>query len=309
MTTFVVTTSADVANGDVSPNDLSLREAMELANTRPGADRITFADGVDYVALADKLPTISDDLRLIGGGDVVLDANADGDFDPRTTAEDGSRRGLDIRGDKIAVTIDGLTITGGSTSFGGGGIRSERDVDLVVVDSSVVGNNDDRGSGGGIKSLGDLKLLRTSVLDNVGSAGGGIAVFGDALVADSTIRGNQSGYGYEVLGGGGIYAAGGLTLRHSRVIGNEDSDLYGGLANCSACLCSSRSARAARRFPQLPRLFAPGRAARAHSTQYPKVSHAAPPADFRGLSRWRSHCSPCLHSATRWRPCRKSTPT
>ena len=44
---------------------------------------------------------------------MVLDANADGDFDPATTAEEGNRRGLDIRGDDIAVTIDGLTITGG----------------------------------------------------------------------------------------------------------------------------------------------------------------------------------------------------
>src|SRR5687768_8990040 len=46
MTTFVVTTSVDVANGDVSENDLSLREAIELANTTLGAERITFADGI-----------------------------------------------------------------------------------------------------------------------------------------------------------------------------------------------------------------------------------------------------------------------
>ena len=64
--------------------------------------------------------------------------------------------------------------------------------------------------------------------DNVGSAGGGVAVFGDARVVQSTIRGNQSGYGYDVFGGGGIYAAGGLVLRHSRVVDNEDADLYGG---------------------------------------------------------------------------------
>ena len=141
MTTFVVTTSADVANGDVSENDLSLREAIELANASSGADRITFADGIDYIALTDKLPTISDGLRLVGGGDVVLDANADGDFDPATTAEDGNRRGLDIRGDDIAVTIDGLTITGGSASAGGAGIRSGRRVDLAVVDSRIAGND------------------------------------------------------------------------------------------------------------------------------------------------------------------------
>ena len=132
MTTFVVTTSVDVANGDVSENDLSLREAIELANASAGADRITFADEIDYIALTDKLPTISDGLRLVGGGDAVLDANADGDFDPGTTAEDGDRRGLDIKGDDIAGDdrrIDGspaASISDGS----GGGIRSDAVFDL-----------------------------------------------------------------------------------------------------------------------------------------------------------------------------------
>ena len=154
MTTFVVTTSADVANGDVSENDLSLREAIELANASSGRDRITFGDGIDYVALNEALPTISDGLRLVGGGKVTLDANADGDHDPETFAQGfvNAQRGLDIDGDGISVSIQGLSITGGSVSLtggsvspeeqdprnGGGGIRSSAGVELAVIDSVVI---------------------------------------------------------------------------------------------------------------------------------------------------------------------------
>ena len=196
MTTFVVTTSADVANGDVSENDLSLREAIELANANPGADRITFADGIDYVALTDKLPTISDGLRLVGGGDVVLDANADGDFDAEDTAEERNRRGLDIQGEDIEVTIDGLTITGGSISdgTGGGGIRSGADSHLKIVDSLIVRNwvggrlPLGTGSGGGILAGGDCEILRTRIHENcAGDEGGGIAVGGDCRIERSRI--------------------------------------------------------------------------------------------------------------------------
>ena len=87
MATFVVTTSRDVANGDVSEDDLSLREAITLANSRAGADRIVFAEDIDEVKLRDALPRISDDLKLVGGGHVALDANADsrdGDFRRRS---------------------------------------------------------------------------------------------------------------------------------------------------------------------------------------------------------------------------------
>src|SRR5262249_51326344 len=41
-----VTVVADQDNGDFSPNDLSLREAIEFANKLPGADLITFDKSV-----------------------------------------------------------------------------------------------------------------------------------------------------------------------------------------------------------------------------------------------------------------------
>jgi hypothetical protein len=224
MTTFVVTTSADVANGDVSPDDLSLREAIELANASSGADRITFADGIDYVALTDELPTISDGLRLVGGGNVVLDANADGDLDPGTTAEEGSRRGLTMEGDGVAVTVDGLTITGGSTESGGGGggIWSGGGVDLKIVGCEIVRNTAGYDYGGGIRAFGNLTLVRSSIEGNIGFAGGGVFAQGTTRVSHSTIKGNESG------SGGGIYSVGPLSLWHSVIVANQAVHTYGG---------------------------------------------------------------------------------
>jgi hypothetical protein len=234
MTAFVVTTFDDVANGDVSENDLSLREAIALANARPGGDRITFADTIDYVALTDELPTISDSLRLVGGRNVVLDANADGDFDPATTADEGNRRALDIGGGDIAVTIDGLTITGGSTSSGGGGIRSARNVDLTLVDGRIAANRDHGDAGGGILADGNLTLRRSVVADNISTGeGGGIAVrFGEARIVHSRIEGNEANRG------GGIEAHH-LTMLHSQVAMNRAVSGGGGIAAYDATLLTA----------------------------------------------------------------------
>jgi hypothetical protein len=230
MASFIVTVEEAVADGDLSAGDLSIREAIQLANARSGADSITFADDVRYIALGAALPSIIDDLRLVGGGDVVLDANADGDRNPLSTAEDGNRRALDIRGGDIAATIDGLTITGGS-AVGGGGIRAGSGVDLTVSDSRIVRNRDHGDCGGGIEAEDDLTLVRSVVRDNVAVAGGGLAVFGDARVLHSTVRSNSSSELASsvdgLYGGGGIYAAGGLVLRDSRVVYNRDDETYG----------------------------------------------------------------------------------
>jgi hypothetical protein len=234
MARFVVTVSEDLDNGNTSAGDLSLREAIGLANSRAGADRITFADDVHRVTLRDALPIVSDDLRLIGGGDVVLDANA---------SVEAPRRALDIRGDGIEASIEGLTITGGRHADGGGGIRSGRDVDLRVVDCEIEGNHAGLGAaGGGIWAAGDLTLLRSRIDGNraFGGDGGGIAVFGEAIVRGSTIEGNQGSRGGGIAafgeaivrgstiegnatggGGGGIFAADGLTITNSDVLRNQ----------------------------------------------------------------------------------------
>ena len=129
MTTFVVTTSADVANGDVSENDLSLREAIELANANGGPDRIRFANGIDLITLRDALPSVTESLAIRGRGSVTIDANAQPEQPRRALDFDGAER----------VVIDGLVITGGRVnSEDGGGVRA-RDVDGLEVEKHNVG--------------------------------------------------------------------------------------------------------------------------------------------------------------------------
>jgi len=142
MSVIIVTASKDVDNGDLSKDNISLREAISLANDRPGFDRIEFADHIDTIRLRDALPRINDDLRLVGGGDVVLDANAD-------PSSGEHRRALDIGGHsrEIEVTIKDLTITGGDAGdpVGGGGVRSGQTADLAIVDCTIAGNRGERG--------------------------------------------------------------------------------------------------------------------------------------------------------------------
>ena len=209
---IVVTVSRDTANSNLSEDNISLREAIQIANRSPGRDQIEFADDIGTIRLRDGLPTIAGDLRLVGGGDVVLDANSQGDV---------NRRCLDIEGQGLDVVIDGLTVTGGwYDGEGGGGIRSGRSVDLTVIDCDISGNGTGYSyAGAGIQARGDLTMLRCRVTDNeAGGPGGGVAVFGTGVIRHSLIEGN-----YTYFGGGGVYAAGGLTVAHSEILGNRAS--------------------------------------------------------------------------------------
>ena len=93
--------------------------------------------------------------------------------------------------------ISGVTITGGSSGFGGG--------ILVAVNASLIAQRVDRArqpswQGGGIASNGTLTVVRSTIVDNV---------------AGQPTDGSQ---------GGGIYSAGTTTLRqldHQRESGHQ----------------------------------------------------------------------------------------
>jgi hypothetical protein len=110
-----------------------------------------------------------------------------------------------LRGDRVlelsapeAVTITGVTITGGSVVNQGGGIANSEPGGLTLTASEVTGNSADEG--GGIYSRRPMKIDSTIVSDNhANGAGGGIALntFGAQLSA-TTVLGNTAG----LLGGG-----------------------------------------------------------------------------------------------------------
>lgn len=232
--TIVVDTHLDESDGDYSAGDLSLREAIELANSTSGK-LITFAPeltGHTLVLTLGQLPTISTPMSIVGLGETFLTIDASGnDPTPSSNNGDGSRifNIDDGQSTQIVVTISGLTLTGGDSNSSGGAILSMEDLTLHRV--AVVNN---RGvTGGGIGSSGNLTIIESSIMGNVSiSDGGGIfAADGITLVA-STVSGNSaglSGPGY----GGAIFAGGyhSIVSIVSSTISGNNATRGGGLAH------------------------------------------------------------------------------
>ena len=245
---LLVDTLVDESDGDFSRGDLSLREAIELANANPVPDTIRF-DPI-FAAIAGPLPAtilltqgelaITDSVEIVGLGAELLTIDASGnDPTPDINNGDGSRifNIDDNTKAKIEVSLSGLALTGGAIrSKGGregrgGAIRSTET--LAIFDSNIFENA--ARYGGGIFSIGNLTLDNTVVAENYSTfSGGGIeARLLDHLgasstvprikITNSTIRDNVSSSTINA-GGGGIYLinSGGIALIQNSVIsGNQ----------------------------------------------------------------------------------------
>jgi CSLREA domain-containing protein len=214
--TFVVDTLADENDGDYSAGDLSLREAVGLANGSADlSDTIEFAPGLTadgpakILLTLDELP-INDDLAIRGPAAELLSIDASGN-DPTPDINDGNGSRVfnvdDHSSEVIDVSIERVTLSGGDTSSSGGAILSVED--LTVVDSTISGNATNALSmagGGGIASPNArLTVDRSRLVGNFArSRGGAIFSYGTALtISDSEIEGNTASYG------GGVYIKGG----------------------------------------------------------------------------------------------------
>ena len=223
--TLVVTTANDELDTDLSdPNDLSLREAIEIANNSFGLDTITFAPGLSGVTFQLTLGqlTILDDLKIVGLGAVntVFDAQQ-------------QSRVFDIPRSLVDLTLEDLTVTGGKTSGlaeVGGGIRIGRAGTLTLTRSIVSGNSTtgNNSYGGGIYAYGgQVNVLDSLISGNstTGRGGDGGAIFSWNSVlnlTNSTLSGNRTS-GYHA-GGAAIYTFHGestITLTNSTVTDNS----------------------------------------------------------------------------------------
>jgi len=137
----------------------------------------------------------------------VLDANQN----------DGSLNGnvLTVNASNANITLENLTITGGSRNATGGGIYAKGNLTLK---NCTVTKNKSNNAGGGISFSGKkLVLENTSVTYNESSSnGGGIDADGKVTISDSEILNNSANYG------GGIYMqAGTLNLESGAIIGKK----------------------------------------------------------------------------------------
>lgn len=237
---LVVDTVVDESDGDYSLGDLSLREALGLANGDLGANTITFRSSLagETISLVLGQLDVTDSVTITGLGadQLVIDA------------QQGSRVFNIDEGDNTShqnVIISGLTITGGLIDEDGGGIRALENLELI---DSVVSGNASAGvginiDGGGLylRMFGGMTstISGTTIADNSVQGGGGglraVTTATDTLDIDSsTVSGNSA-----TLVGGGLRITGGATtnISHSTIAFNTaDSDMsgFGGVGGISA---------------------------------------------------------------------------
>ncbi|MGF1472087.1 MAG: hypothetical protein ACFB50_10145 [Rubrobacteraceae bacterium] len=227
-----------------APDDCTLRDAITLANGNAASDTITF----DLPANSTIVLT-SGQLRVqntAAGPDLTIEGpGAD------TLAVDGDDNARVFRiASGAEATIEGLTITGGNASLGGGGIFNSGGTltvnrsavrgssaglgggiyngngTLTVNDSTVSGNSATGDDGGGIANDATLTVNDSTVSGNSASNGGGIANNETVTANRSTISGNNA------TRGGGIYNGDGtLRVSDSTASGNTAGSFGGGIYN------------------------------------------------------------------------------
>ncbi|MEZ6071650.1 MAG: choice-of-anchor Q domain-containing protein [Pirellulales bacterium] len=242
---FVVDTYVDESDGDFSPGDVSLREALEITNANPGAETITFAGSLagNPINLVLGQLTVSDDVTItgLGANDLVIDAQ-------------GNSRVMRVT-DSATVDISGLTLTGGNAGQGGGlyntfgatttltavtirdneastsfetGAGLWNGGDLTVTDSLITGNHGTGGAayGGGIFNHynGVVSISRTTISGNTSRDGGALYNRGDATIVDSTLSSNMV-----TDDGGAIWSYSILSITGSTISDNSAGDAGGGV--------------------------------------------------------------------------------
>lgn len=242
MTTFIVNTTEDHGAG-------SLRQAVIDANASAGADVIVFdadvfdGEAEDLIRLTSGRIEIADELTIVGGpagatitgdanGDDVVGTDGITDVEASLAGDDRLDDNSRIFDAAAALTLDGLTLTGGrgssvSGSDGGGAVQSTADV--VISNSTVSGNSITSGfgvgygSGGGVNGA-TVRITNSTLSGNSAGPGrgGGASALETLIVEGSTVSGNYSG------GGGGLSAET-LQVRDSVISDNSvDVEASGG---------------------------------------------------------------------------------
>jgi hypothetical protein len=214
-----------------TPGDqCTLRAAIEETNAAVTSDTIDFAPALSgsTITLDNALPDISGNLVITGLGANLLTVGRS------NTAVSGF--GIFTIDSGSTASISGLTISGGNSPAGGGGINNAGT--LTLKDSTVSGNS--AIFGGGIYSVGDLTISNSTFTDNhaVASEGGGIDSEGGTLsIVNSTISGNTA-----ATDGGGLLNCGSSTTTLTNVTitnnradnDNDNNGAGGGLAQVSS---------------------------------------------------------------------------
>ncbi len=227
----VVDLALDEEDGDYSPGDVSLREAVAAANVLEGMQAIEFA------------AILSGQTIVLSGGEIVvtesLIVSAEGLAASPTIDAAGASRIFHVTSSTADFTVAGLTLAGGATEAAGkagsGAAVLFRSAGALILDASTLRGNVTRGqgaSGGAISSHGSTIIFNSTLSANetLGAAAHGGAVFmaqADPVlqISNSTISGNAS-----VGDGGAIRSLGDVGIYNSTITLNRTTSVmtYGG---------------------------------------------------------------------------------
>jgi hypothetical protein len=246
-TELVVSTLSDEVDDVHTPGQLSLREALYLAEESAGHDTITFAaslfdsgaqeivltyDGDDGGSVADSLHISSDNLTIFGpGADQLTIRNRGLNIDSQsevTLSGVTFANGIGIEVDESQLTLDGVRVVDNTARA-----VYANDSDLTVINSEISGN--DGYWAGGIIFTDDwggvprhLQIVNSTLSDNEAVKGPGAinANFkpgGTFEIVNTTITDNRRG---TVAAADGILLNGTATgtIHNSIIAGNGDVD-------------------------------------------------------------------------------------
>jgi CSLREA domain-containing protein len=260
--TPAVITVTSLADDTAADGKVTLREAIQAANTDASVDGSAAGSGPDTVAFG---PAAAGGTIILGGTPlpaITKDVTIAGPGKGSLTVSGNQQSGVLVVNAGATVVVSGLTIADGKATNlilgvdgridSTGGIANSGT--LTITDSSVSNNSSGSGFYGGIFNSGTLTVTDSAVVGNsIGSAfgGGGIANDGVLTVVGSTVADNKTGIGAgggiangstaavtvidstvvhnSAAGGGGISSFGVLTVIDSTVANNSVSGLGGGI--------------------------------------------------------------------------------
>lgn len=183
---LVVDSPADLDDGDYSPGNLTLREAVTLSNKTGTADTITFASAVGVIALSKGELVLTDSATVIGPGAGLLTVSGN------AAVAAPNNRVFNVSSPSLSLHVSALTLTGGNLSGfeAGGAIRGGS---TVTLDGVVLRANR-AFSGGAVAEAATLNLNGCTLENNSAVYGGAIDINMGAL-NDCVFRDNKGADG------------------------------------------------------------------------------------------------------------------
>ena len=285
---MAIITVSTLINSVANDGQVSLREAIQAANTDSSVDGSAAGAGADTIVFADSLNgtvrldggdgpgstvggtlSITDDLTIDGDGRITISGDVANDDDSTVgtsditnifatasaelddnvrimdadealtlkgltltggvaTGEEEDGSGGAVRADD--VTLDGVTVSGNSAEYTGGGIYANWTASIVnsVVDGNVSGD-----AGGGVDAFTATVIASTFSGNQANGEGGGLHTSFDANVTGSTFSGNSATFS------GGAISAFTINLNNATLSGNSAGGEGGGVSGFTANITNS----------------------------------------------------------------------